>query len=236
MAQEQYETAIRRAIAKNRAETPEQRERIYTVARESFRRSGKGVEELAALDAAIKLIEDTFSSPLKISRRPAGMKIWAIPAFAAGLAVGVVAAYALSNTSSSATEVDDPAFAQRYFERAYKENAALMPVAIGYLSEITDAIVERQRNDRASLAKSEKTFIGLAAFDAQLAKKLPAALPRGTSVIVRANAKDFKVLMNWTMCGIASISNPEMVDKVRTSTATIGCPFFGTWTSNAATW
>lgn len=237
MSQEQYEAAIRRAIAKNHAETPEARERVYAAARESFQRSGKSDAELKALDAAMQAVEDSFSKPSQQTKRlRAGLSAWMVPTFAAGLAVGIGAAYALSDSSPNTVAMNDAAFSQRYFERAYKEHADQMPVAIGYLREVTEAIVARQNNDRPSLVKSEKTFISLAGFDAQLAKKLPPSLPPGTSVIVRASATDFKVLMNWTLCGIASISNPEMVDKVRSKVATIGCPYFGMWTSSAATW
>ncbi len=238
MADEQYEAAIRRAIAKRRAETPEQREQIYAAARESFQRTGKAAEELDALDAAIKSVEDTFSKPSHktVRRWTEILSPWMVPAFVAGIAAGLGATYALSITPAGTNDIDDAVFAQRYFERAYKEQAELMPVAIGFLREVTDAVVARQRTDRASLEKSQKTFISLAALDAQLAKKLPPALPRGTSVIVRANATDFKVLMNWTLCGVAAISNPEMIDKVRTTVTTVGCPYFGLWTTDAARW
>lgn len=238
MAQDRFEAALHRAIVKRRAETPEQREQIYAAARESFQRTGRATEELDALGAAIKSVEDTFSKP---SRKTAPrwteiLNPWMAPVFLAGIAAGLGATYLLSITPAGTNDIDDAVFAQRHVERTYKENADLMPAAIGYLREVTDAIVARQRNDRATLAKSEKTFVGLATFDAQLAQKIPAALPRGTSVIVRANATDFKVLMNWTLCGVAAISNPEMIDKVRTTVTTVGCPYFGLWTTDAARW
>ncbi len=237
MVHEHYEMAIRRAIAKHRAETPEQRERIYSAARERLGRLGKSDEEINALNSAMLTVEETFSKPpQKTIRNWTGSLTWVVPIFATGLAVGLGGGYALSNASINTSDVNDAAFAQQHFERAYIEHAELMPAAIDFLREVSDAVVARQRTDRASLEKSQKTFISLAALDAQLAKELPPALPRGTAVIVRANDTDFKVLMNWTLCGVATISNPEMVDMVRNTVSTVGCPYFGLWTAGAATW
>src|SRR5690606_28587264 len=108
--------------------------------------------------------------------------------------------------------------------------------ATRFIRQVVDAIVERQKRDRASFGESAKNFILLSKFDPELAKAAPKGLPPGTLVTLRADATDLKVLMNWTLCGVASISNPEMVDRVRAPQPTIGCSNFGLWTDGAAKW
>jgi len=236
MADEQYEAAIRRAIAKRRAETPEQREQIYAAARESFQRTGRAAEELDALDAAIKAIESTFHKAPAVSTMSPWKRYWIVPAFVAAIGAGIGAGYLLSATQAGPNTIDEPAFAQRYFERTYRDQANVLEAAFAYLRELSDEIVRRQRNDRESLARSEKAFVLLSTYDAALAKKMPASLPPGTTVTLRATPTDFKILLNWTLCGMASVSHPEMVDKVRNTVATIGCPYFGVWTPGATNW
>jgi len=53
---------------------------------------------------------------------------------------------------------------------------------------------------------------------------------------VRADQKDLKVLANWTLCGVAMFSNPEMLDPVRSKEDGTGCPYFGMWTPAAVKW
>jgi hypothetical protein len=55
-------------------------------------------------------------------------------------------------------------------------------------------------------------------------------------VVLRANAKDFKILLNWSLCPAASIARPELVDRVRSKPDTLACPYFGVWSQGAANW
>ena len=65
---------------------------------------------------------------------------------------------------------------------------------------------------------------------------MPTTLPPGTAVVLRANAKDFKILLNWSLCPAASIARPELVDRVRSKPGTLACPYFGVWSQGAANW
>lgn len=62
MTSERFEPAIRNAIAKHRAETREQRERIYQAARASFQRSDRSSEDIENLNLAIEKVESSFDS------------------------------------------------------------------------------------------------------------------------------------------------------------------------------
>jgi hypothetical protein len=61
-------------------------------------------------------------------------------------------------------------------------------------------------------------------------------MPPGSQVVIRADKNDYKVLFNWTLCGVAQIAASEMVEPVRTRAKTLGCQYFGLWTPGAAKW
>ena len=84
--------------------------------------------------------------------------------------------------------------------------------------------------------KASKAYVPVSTLDPNLAKEMPATLPPGSTIIVKVDRKDYKILFNWTLCGAVSIAKPEMVDPVRTKINTIGCPYFGLWTDGAAKW
>lgn len=234
MAGERFEAAIRNAIAKRRAEAPEQRQQIYQAARASFQRLARGAEDAAALDSAIAKIEASFADNSVQLEKAQKRRHLASAAFLllAGIAAGALAAVYTISPSSSAAEEEIGA----RFSRQYTSDLQHMPTVIAYLREITDAIVERQRNNRESLDPAKGKLVALSMIDPDLVKKMPESLPRGTQFIVRADQKDLKVLANWTLCGVAMFSNPEMLDPVRSRTDSIGCPFFGMWTSGAVKW
>ncbi len=150
----------------------------------------------------------------------------------AGVAAGALAAVYTISPSSSAAEEEIGA----RFSRQYTSDLQHMPTVIAYLREITDAIVERQRKNRESLDPAKGKFVALSMIDPDLVKKMPESLPRGTQFIVRADQKDLKVLANWTLCGVAMFSNPEMLDPVRSKEDGIRCPYFGMWTPAAVKW
>lgn len=225
-----FERSLRSAIVKFQAKTAEDRTKIYTAARNTLNQAqDRGPRDSEALEAAITDVEASFAVPREATaarRWRAGM----VPAatFALGILIGatLVAYQPVEN-------VEGPA---QQFAQDYQKGAPLLPDANDFLRQIVDSIIDKQKQDRSAFAASAKTFISLAKFDPDLAAQMPKTLPSGTAVIVRADAFDFKVLMNWTLCGVASIAAPEMIDPVRSSGMIVGCPFFGIWSGNAAKW
>lgn len=152
-----------------------------------------------------------------------------------GLIAGAGAAYLLLSGLPKTGSNADTALPHQQLLRAYNEQLPLMPEAVSYLRELSAEIVRRQKEDPTSL-RVEKTLMLLSIFDGDLAKKMPASLPQGTEAVIRVSATDYKIMLNWTLCGTAAIYSPEMVDKVRATVSTIGCPYFGVWTPGAAGW
>jgi len=238
MQRQNFERVIRAAIVKHEAVTGPGRERVYDAARSSLRRRpGNTQEDMAELEAAIAAVEATFAAE-PTPPRPAGLlKALRVPAAAllAGIALGAGAAFYLhSGTASGMAGPDDKAMEK--VRQAYDDNVGHMPEAMKFIRRVVDAVVERQKKDKASLEENAKKFVPLAKFDPELAKRMPKSLPPGTGIMLRADATNLKVLMNWTLCGVASITNPEMVDRKRNPQPSIGCPFFGLWTNGAADW
>lgn len=234
MAGERFEAAIRNAIAKHRAETPEHRQQIYHAARTSFQRLARSTEDAAALDSAIAKVEASFADNSALVERTHRRRYLASGAvlLLVGIATGALSASYFISSSTSAVEEEIGAG----FSRQYNNDMRHMPGVIAYLREVTDAIVERQRNDRDSLEPANGAFIAVSKLDPVLGGKMPKSLPSGTQFIVKADQKDFKVLANWTLCGVAKVSNPEMLDPVRSKADGIGCPYFGMWTPGAVKW
>lgn len=233
MQREQFEKIIRGMILKREAKERPERETIYAAARASLqRKSDVSAGEIAELDAAIHAIEATFAQVTPYDGAD-GLKEIKINAIA--LLLGIVVGAAGMAFISAPTETADAA-AFEELKQIYSEQAALMPDAIRFIQDVRDVIEERQTSDEASLVKISNKLTQLSQFDPDLAKQMPQTLPRGTSVLVRADAYDMKVLMNWTLCGVASVANPEMVDRRRARISAIGCPYFGLWTEGAADW
>jgi hypothetical protein len=112
-----------------------------------------------------------------------------------------------------------------------------LPAATSFLHKVSEAIINKQKADGDALARTASAkFIPLKTLDPQLATKMPATLPPGTEMIVRADKDDFKILYNWTLCGTAKVTKPDMVDPVRDRAGAVGCPYFGLWTAGAARW
>lgn len=235
MDKERFESAIKNAIVSRNAITSSDRNKIYQAARNSVRqRQSHTAEMLAALDQAISAIEATFERPAvsQAGRSYRGLFL-ALALFAAG---GVAGA-ALDKFANRPETGDARLEKLATLVGAYDDNVADVPVAMDFLREVVDEIVRRQASDRASLDAISREMTPLSKFDPALNGRLPASLPRGTAVMVRANAYNVKVLMNWPLCGVVSVSNPELVDPVRAlATPTIGCQYFGLWTTGAKRW
>jgi hypothetical protein len=121
-------------------------------------------------------------------------------------------------------------------EQAYKANLPQVDIAAKFLERVRDRVIQRQKEDGDALAAlAEKKYIALKDFDPELAKQLPKSLPKGSAVIVRANAKDYKVLFNWPLCGTVQVARPDLVDP-RRKLNVVGCSHFGLWTKGAAAW
>lgn len=234
MDQQHFTNVINNAIVSRNAVTSVDRNRIYEAARNSVRRQPSHTAAmLSALEAAISSIEATFVRPAPSTLRRKGGPLVAAVAL---LAVGAVSGAAFARFSFSPKLNDARLEKFETLIHAYDDQVVQVPIALDFLREVIDAIVERQRSNRASLDAISNDLTPLAKFDPDLNGRLPASLPQGTAVLVRANAFNVKVLMNWTLCGAVSVSNPELLDPVRSSSSTIGCPYFGMWTAGARKW
>lgn len=121
-------------------------------------------------------------------------------------------------------------------ETLYKKDVAQIAVAGDYLEQIRNAIQSRQQKDATALtALFGGKFLPLAKVDRELARKMPKTLPKGTAIILRADATDHKILFNWPLCAAVQVAKPEMVDPKRAGNS-LGCQNFGIWTAKAANW
>ena len=230
MKRDKLEEIVKAAIVSNRAETIEQRERIYRAARASIARKAAEDPEIAeTLESVITEIEASFAPP-KPKQRLSLMSLLL------GLAIGAVAAGGGTAALLHGPGATSALALETRFDKPIEDGAKQLPVAEAYLRTVMDAVFKRQKNDPA-FAQSEKKFIPLKAFDPDLAKRIPAAeLPRGSSVIMRADGNDVKLLMTWQLCGVAQILKPELLDPVRSGGPTVGCPYIGIWSEGAAKW
>lgn len=232
MQRERIEKIINDAIVANNAQTPVDRARIYDTARAAFRKKAEeGDKETSAiLEKVIAEIEGTFAPPA-LSR-------WArtyrpiLIGFVAGL-IAAGGAY-LVQAQHSLLSASEQRFSKR-FDQALIDGAPQLPVAEAFLKELMDKVFARSKTDPA-FQKSAASFVALATFDPELAKTQPKSLPPGSAVIIRADGKDVKVMLNWPLCGVAQIEKPALLDPVRSKADTIGCPYFGVWTDAAASW
>jgi hypothetical protein len=249
--QQRFEQAIGKAISDRHAQSPAAREKIYAAARAALASRSGGAPGLAGtLESAIAAIESSFAPEPELESAAAlslpgaakprysriGQGVPRPPfAFVAGAVVGaLLATLAVVLVNSAA---DQPASAGQALEAKYARSLQQLPVAEAFLTEVSDAVIEMQKKDRAALeAKAGKKFVSLKQLDPALARKMPKSLPPGSAMIVRATGRDFKILFNWTLCAAASIARPELVDRVRSRTDMLGCPYFGIWTQGAANW
>jgi hypothetical protein len=239
MDREQITQIIRKAIAERGAKSPAERQKVYEAARKALgRRNGGSSGVSAAMEAAIGAIEASYAAgpPAMTAGKPARRgDMRSLLPFAAGVLLGAfvmgAGIWALGPTTSGDSQTAEA------LERQYRDSLPQIPVAVEYLRSVSDAIVRLQKSDRAGLEdKAAKKFVQLKVIDPELAKEIPASLPPGSSVIVRANGFDFKILFNWPLCGAVRIARPELVDHVRSKADVLGCPYFGMWTPAAANW
>jgi hypothetical protein len=239
MDQEKHAQAIRKAIADRNAQSAAEREKIYAAARAAVGRNGNGgPAAMALLDSTISTIEASFAPKAVASAGTGGWRgkwTWHLPALGIGLFLGAMAtALVMPNDLPAMPKSEKAAVV---LENKYETALPQVPIAVDFLNKVSDAVIAMQKSDRAGLeAKASKAFVSLAALDPELAKQMPAALPVGSAVIVRADRSDFKILFNWTLCGAVQIARPEMIDHVRDRVNGLGCPYFGLWTTGGANW
>jgi hypothetical protein len=237
MQPEKITQAIRKAIVDRDARSPAEREKIYAAARIAVGKQMNGGANAAVIEAAISAIEASFvpKPEKKASIFAFGPVInRSLLPVGTGLLFGALLAlviWAILPASQDGNQVLES------LERKYNETLPQVPVAVDFLRKVSDTVITLQKTDRAGLeAKAAKSFIALRKLDPELAAQMPATLPPGSSVIVRANGFDFKILFNWTLCGAVQIAEPAMVDHVRSKADVLGCPYFGIWTPTAANW
>jgi hypothetical protein len=239
---EKLEQTVRKLIEDRNARSLGERSEVYSAARKSVRRATN--EELAILADTDEVIDEVEASyaprqqPIKQdgSNRRGGAKpvLFGLVggAILGGLAAAAVMVFGLRfqpYTPVAATLV-----------RQYNATVPLVPAAVDYLNKVAAAIVEMQKKDPAALeAKASSKLVGITSVDPELAKNLPLprSMPPGSTVIIRANRSDYKILLNWTLCTAVRFTKPEMVDPARApSKDMVGCSYFGLWTPGAVKW
>jgi hypothetical protein len=238
MDQEKITQTIRKMIADRNAGSAAEREKIYAAARSALDRTASGdPAAIMELETAIATVESSYA-PSRAeptpAERPRGLRrhlaAVATDVVLGALVAAIVVAAALPLLMRDGKAVDK-------LKYQYETTLPQVPVAIDMLNKVSAMVVQMQKADPAGLeAKAAKKYISLKAFAPDLDKQMPASLPIGSSIIVRADKDNYKILFSWTLCGAARIAKPEMVDPVRSKVDVLGCPYFGVWTPGAAKW
>jgi hypothetical protein len=231
---EKLAQTIRKLIADRDADSALEREKTYAAARLALVRTANGdPASMIELESVIADIESSYRIDHP-AVGPAGSVWRTFARVAMDVGIGAVVAAAIVAASPLLLDRDRVAGKLKY---QYENALPQMQVAVDAINKVSAAVVRMQQADPEGLeAKSSQKFVSLNTIDPQLTKELPASLPVGSGIIVRADRKDYKILFNWTLCGVARIAKPEMVDPVRNRTDVLGCPYFGVWTEGAAKW
>jgi hypothetical protein len=236
---EKLEQTLRKVIEDRNARSLGERSEVYSAARASVRKAtNEEPAVLADVDEIIGEVEASFSRAKAVKengdarRRCGAARI--ISALTGGAILGGIAT-AAAIVLGLQFQPYDPIAAK--LMQQYNATALLVPAAVEYLHKVTDAVVKMQKDDAAALeAIASEKSISVASLNPALWKQFPKSMPPGSSVIVRANKNDYKILFNWTLCGAARVTAPQMVDPRRAQSEALGCPYFGQWTSAAAKW
>jgi hypothetical protein len=239
MDHEKITQTIRKMIADRQAHSAAERQKIYAAARAALEKTASAdTTAMMELEGAILAVESGYAPEPQTPppaaaprnaflRRLAEVAVSAlVGALVAGLAIAVFIPQFLSQGTTA-----------NALKKQYEKTAPHVPAAIEFLQKASDAILKLQKSDPAGIeAKASKRFVALRTVDPQLDKQMPASLPPNTSIIIRADRNDFKLLFNWTLCGAVKLLKPEMVDPVRDNPDALGCPYFGLWSAGAAKW
>ena len=119
---------------------------------------------------------------------------------------------------------------------AYRANLPRVQAAEAFLERVREEVVGQQQKEPDELARlAGAKFVPLKTIAPELASQLPKALRKGSKVIVRADAKGYKILFNWPLCSTVRFARPQLLDPVRKSSA-LGCTHFGLWNEPGAEW
>jgi hypothetical protein len=131
---------------------------------------------------------------------------------------------------------DEPAAVGVALATAYEANLPEVEAAATFLEQVREEVITRQQNDAAGLTAVAGTkFVKLKVAMAELATQSPKTLPKGSEVILRADATGFKILFNWPLCATVQYARPDLVDPVRARNV-LGCSHFGVWNEAGAKW
>jgi hypothetical protein len=252
MQTEKIQSTLRKAIADRGARTPEEREEVYAKARAVLARTATGNAAVqSALDAAIQSIEAEFAiqsteagysadeegdATMTDARASKSEGSRNIGNYLIGAAGGAVIAGAAVFGASAMGFGSSPAPSEEHakFDQLYAAGQPYVGAAKNYLEAVRQAVVAMQKSDPAKLAPAEKTFVSLTVAMGNAAPK-PPALPKGSYVIVRADAKNYKILMAGPLCATMQFASPEIVEPQRDA-GVLGCAYFGLWSAGAQEW
>lgn len=156
-----------------------------------------------------------------------------------GLVAGAVAMfvclYALTATGIASVSFDSKKIARsNYVETAFSKQEAQVQQARDYLGKMRDTVIKMQKDNADKLTKTAGAkAVPLRALDKSLAAAMPKSLPKGTTALVRANGKGYKVLLNSPLCSTVELADLALVDPVRKRVG-LGCSFFGMWNADGA--
>jgi len=225
---------IRKVIEERGGRSLGERTEIYSAARTSVSKATNDEPAIMAdLDQVIDEIEASYTTKPEIKEASRGGATRALAMLGAGAVLGGAAAAGIMMFGLRFQQVDPVAAT---FMRQYSAAAPLLQAAVDYLHKVADTVVEMQKSDPAALEAKASKYVSLRVFDPELAKEFPPSVPPGSGILVRADRDDYKILFNWTLCGTARVTRPEMVDPVRNWVDVPGCPYFGLWTPGAAKW
>lgn len=194
--------------------------------------------ESAADTAAQNEGGDLTPAPAAAKRAPAVPVLTFVVGLVVGAAMigglafaGIIGPVASDNAAVSAGPGDERG---ALWEAEYQAALPLVEASAELLGKVEEEIVKRQRDDSAAVAKLfGGKFLALRAFDPKLAGAIPKGLPRGSRVILSADAKAYKVLIAGPLCRTVALARPELVDPKRKGDG-LNCTHFGRWNEAGA--
>ncbi|WP_374833252.1 hypothetical protein [Paenochrobactrum pullorum] len=150
-----------------------------------------------------------------------------------GVIIGVAATVAtvilLNEVSLIYISFKNDIKAQTELYNNYTKERNLARLANEYLIKVTDEIKNLQATKPDELTKiAGKNFVSLNKIDEALFKARPKQLAGSENIIVRADKKAYKVLMNSNLCSVIAIDQPKLVDPKRKNKKRT-CMHFGYW-------
>lgn len=153
--------------------------------------------------------------------------------FLNGLMLGSVAVAGILLVSNQIGFIDiainQDAKVKHTLYESYLNDSHFVQIADEYLIKATKRIKDIQKEDPELLSKAtNKKFVSIQKIDKELFDSRPRALTGSENIIVQADSKGYKVLMNSNLCNAISIENPEMRDPKRLRKNRV-CTHFGYW-------